>query len=121
MLKHIIFSVTQNKCPKCHKGNVFVKAGSVINPLNTHQLQNALIFIDGDDQLQINWVLQQPQKSKIILVGGSPFDLMEVYERTFYFDQGGQLVKKLDIHHVPARVSQEGTKLKIEEVVVEAK
>ncbi|MBL8676359.1 MAG: type-F conjugative transfer system protein TraW [Alphaproteobacteria bacterium] len=112
---------------KDHEGRVFHRAGTKINPLHTHSLSSLLVFLDGEDKAQVNWVektyLQIPQHPKIILTSGSPFQLMEQWEHRdyppVYFDQGGKLTKKLGIHHVPAVVVQEGLKLKISEIVVQ--
>jgi conjugal transfer pilus assembly protein TraW len=109
---------------KDHQGQVFQQAGTVINPLHFHSLTKPLLFIDGDDADQVNWALKQQEHHqqanqslpKIILVKGSPFDLMERHDASFYFDQSGILVKKLGIRQVPAHVSQSGEVLTIEEV-----
>jgi len=101
---------------KDHKGQIFQKAGTSVNPLMMRSMMKTLIFIDGDDDEQVDWALQQPHK--IILVSGSPFDLMEAHDKEFYFDQHGKLTSKFSIKHVPARISQEGFLLKIEEIVL---
>jgi conjugal transfer pilus assembly protein TraW len=106
---------------KDQDGNVFHKKGTRVNPLRYRSLTRALVFMDGDDAGQVEWAAQQTKakgKAKIILTKGSPFDLMELWGRPVYFDQGGRLIAKLGIRHVPAVVSQEGLKLRIEEVVV---
>lgn len=103
-----------------HEGRIIQTAGTVINPLNTVSLSKALLFIDGDDEAQVSWALKQNKKDgppKIILVKGSPFELMEHHETHFYFDQGGTITKKLQISHVPARVTQSGLLLQVEEVM----
>ena len=53
---------------------------------------------------------------KLILTKGAPLALMEELKAPVYFDQGGFLVKKLGIHHVPAIVTQEKLRLRIEEI-----
>ncbi len=107
---------------KDHQGNIFVTAGTIVNPLDTHHLQQSLVFIDGDDQAQVDWALQENNmNTKIILINGEPFDLIDKYEQAFYYDQGGKLVEKFGIYQVPARVSQENKSLKVEEILIEAK
>lgn len=103
---------------KDHKGRVFHKKGTKVNPLKHISLSHSLIFIDGDDEQQVAWASQK-KKVKIILVSGSPFGLMEAWNRPIFFDQEGRLTSKLGIRQVPAVVSQEGLKLKISEVVLE--
>lgn len=107
---------------KDHNGIVFHKAGTTINPLDSHHLKQPLLFIDADDSEQVNWVRNvKDSLSKIILVKGAPFELMKILESPVYFDQGGTIVKKLGIKQVPARVQQDDKKLLITEVLLEEK
>ena len=102
---------------KDSKNNVFIKAGTSVNPLAYQKFTKLLLFINGDIDEQITWALKQaPQQNKIILTQGSPFKLMQEHEVRFYFDQGGALVNKFKIEQLPARVSSNGQTLKIEEV-----
>jgi len=106
---------------KDHTGNVFAKKGTKVNPLETVSLSHALLFFDGDDEQQKAWVNDQRQQNKIklILIKGSPLALSEEWQAPVYFDQGGSLIEKLKIKHVPVLVMQEGMRLRIEEVEVE--
>lgn len=101
---------------KDHKGQIFYGKGTKVNPLNYQSLTKPLLFIDGDDQEQMNWAMTQDSQALVILVKGSPFELMETLNRSVYFDQNGVLVKRLGIGQVPARVTQEGKHLLIEEI-----
>lgn len=107
---------------KDHEGRLLHKAGRSVNPLDYLALREALIFIDGDDQRQINSAIdfrrRQNNKCKIVLVKGSPSRLQSKYKVIIYFDQGGVLVKKLGITQTPAAVIQEGKLLKITEFKV---
>ena len=104
---------------KDHQGTVFHAKGTKVNPLDYMSLSKPLLFIDGDNQPQVEWVLAQDSQSPqalIILVKGSPFELMEQLDRSVYFDQEGALTKKLGIFQVPAKVTQQGKHLLIEEI-----
>jgi conjugal transfer pilus assembly protein TraW len=103
---------------KDHQGKVFHSAGTRVNPLQFHSLTHFLVFINGDDPLQVAWVQANYSTAKIILVQGSPFDLMEQWDKPIYFDQGGKLTTKLGVKHVPAIVKQEGLMLKVSEIVL---
>ena len=70
-----------------------------------------MLFIDGDDELQVKFALKG--QAKIILVKGSPLKLQRKEKIWIYFDQGGILTSKLGITQVPALVVQEGLQLKI--------
>jgi conjugal transfer pilus assembly protein TraW len=75
-----------------------------------------LIFIDGDDESQVQWAISQT--SKIILINGAPLELEKLHNQLFYFDQGAVLTSKFGIEEVPAKVSQQGKKLLVEIVPI---
>jgi conjugal transfer pilus assembly protein TraW len=102
---------------KDHQGRIFHAKGTKVNPLDYKSLSNPLLFIDGDDEAQVGWAKEQNPNSQIILIKGSPFELMEKLDRSVYFDQEGVLVKKLGIQQVPAKVTQQDKHLLFEEVV----
>lgn len=96
-------------------GHVLVKAGTKVNPFKTVHLHEVLIFFNGDDATQGNWVLHHYQHYKwvkFILTGGDIRDAAKAFGR-IYFDQYGHLTQKLHIKHVPAIAQQQGLKWKI--------
>lgn len=107
---------------KDHQGRVFAKKGTRINPLETVTFSQNLIFLDGDDEEQLVWVQKQCSKSignnsvRLILVKGAPLELSEELGIPVYFDQNGILSKKLGVQHVPAVVSQDNLRLRIQEI-----
>ena len=90
------------------KGRIFARKGDRFNPLDTVNLSKPLLFIDGDDEKQIQWAISKSEfwKSKIILVKGTPLKLQERLKRDIYFDQHGFITNKLVITQVPAIVFQ---------------
>jgi conjugal transfer pilus assembly protein TraW len=109
-------SITVPYALKDHKGKIFHGKGTKVNPLNYQSLTKPLLFIDGDDQPQIEWAIAQVPLALIILTRGSPFELMEKLDGPVYFDQEGTLTKKLGIFQVPAKVTQQDKHLLIEEI-----
>ena len=111
---------------KDHTGQIFYKKGTKINPLETVSLSQNLLFFDGDDDEQVAFAKEKlKEKSKenlkessvkLVLVKGAPLALSEELKIPVYFDQSGLLTKKLGIHHVPALVTQEGMRLRVEEI-----
>jgi conjugal transfer pilus assembly protein TraW len=99
-----------------HEGNIIVKGGTTLNPLDHVDWGRPLIFINGKDEKQVAWALKQ--EGKLVLTNGSPFELNEKHNFWFYFDQGGALTEKFGISQVPAIVSQEGKMLKISEIKI---
>lgn len=103
------------------EGMVIVTPGTKVNPLDTVSLSKALLFIDARDPAQVGRARkildERGGKVKVILTGGSYLDLMRRWKRPVFYDQQGALTDKLGIRHVPALVSQEGKKLKIEEIL----
>lgn len=105
---------TQSKDIKDAEGNILVLAGTTVNPLEELNWGEPFIFIDGENQEQVEWARRQ--QGKIILVNGSVLEISDQISRAVYFDQGGSLIDKFGIKHTPAIVGQEGLRLKIEEV-----
>ena len=107
---------------KDHKGNVFHRKGTKVNPLDTNPFRCPFLFVDGDDPEQVAWAIRQHQaagpvhKPKIILVQGAPLELSKELNLPVYFDQSGVLVNKFGIGQVPAKVSQKGKALRVEEI-----
>ena len=99
-----------------HQKRVIVKAGTTVNPLNYLSWGEPLIFIDGDDVNQLAWAIKE--KGKIILVKGSPITLQQQIKQIVYFDQAGILTRKFGITQVPARVSAENQRLRIDEIML---
>ena len=103
------------------EGKVIVAPGTKMNPLDTVSLSKTLLFIDARDAAQVGRARsildERGGKVKVILTGGSYLDLMRRWKRPVFYDQQGQLTDKLGIRHVPALVSQEGKRLRIDEIL----
>lgn len=101
-------------------GKVLFPAGTKKNPLEVVSLSKHLLFFDSRDERQVERAAGLLQRYggrvKPILVGGSYLDLMKRWKVPVYYDQHGALVKRLGITHVPALVSQEGLRLRIDEL-----
>jgi len=114
-------SITVKQNLADHQGRVFAYAGQTVNPfdkLPNYFLQ--LIFIDGDDEEQVEFALGKNRlnSAKIILVRGDIIDLMQKHKIRMYFDQQGLLVKKFSLDKFPTIIQREGKKLKIQEVAL---
>lgn len=105
-------------------GTIVLPGTTPYNPLQTTQLDETLIFYDARVKNQIAWArkqvdyLQKQLKGnvKLILVGGDWAAQSRVVKQRVFFDQGGRIVNQLGITHTPAIVTQEGLRLKIDEV-----
>nr|WP_254447751.1 type-F conjugative transfer system protein TraW [Sphingomonas sp. ID1715] len=113
-------TITVEKDLRDGQGRVVVHAGTRVNPLDTVPLRQKLVFLDGDDAAQVAWARAHTTAldAKLILVAGSPFDLMKAEQRRFYFDQSGTLTRHFGIHAVPALVEQTGRTLRITELLI---
>ena len=102
-------------------GRVIVAPGTRINPLDTVSLSRSLLFIDARDAPQLarakQLIDERGGRIKVILTAGSYLESMRRWQRPVFFDQEGQLTTKLGIRHVPALVSQEGKRLRVDEIL----
>lgn len=104
-----------------HKGRVLVKQGTFINPLDRVQLTSTLLFFDGDDKEQLDWVTQEAlkyPKVKLILTSGSVKSTVTKLKQAVYFDLNGFLITKFHIRHLPAKVAQHEYHLVVSEVAL---
>ncbi|OIQ99304.1 hypothetical protein GALL_187150 [mine drainage metagenome] len=104
------------------KGELLFAAGLRKNPLEVVSLSRHLLFFDARDRRQVvraqQLIASYQGRVKPILVGGSYLELMKSWRIPVYYDQQGRLTRRLGIHQVPALVSQEGLRLRIDELVV---
>lgn len=105
------------------QGKLLFTAGSRVNPLTQWHWTKTLIFFDGDDPNQVEWLEKYNQKIKaqslLILVQGSIHQTsLHFPHQKIYFDQGGKLVRRLGITQIPATVSSTSTALQITEVKI---
>lgn len=101
-------------------GQVLAKANDVVNPLQYMPLTRHLVFFDQSDKDQVVWAMNIMKKYegrvKPILVAGEPLTLTRQWKQQVYFDQSGYLVRRFGITQVPALVSQQGMKIRIDEM-----
>ena len=104
------------------QGELLFAAGTRKNPLEVVSLSRHLLFFDARDPRQVSRARQlialYQGRVKPILVGGSYLDLMQSWHVPVDYDQQGLLTRRLGVTQVPALVSQEGLRLRIDELAV---
>lgn len=102
------------------QGELLFAAGTQANPLDVVSLSRHLIFFDARDARQVRrareLMAHYQGRVKPILTGGSYLDLMKSWRIPVYYDQQGLLTRRLGITQVPALVSQDGRRLRIDEM-----
>jgi conjugal transfer pilus assembly protein TraW len=113
-------SVTLENDLADHNGQVFARAGTVVNPMAFSRFQKRIILFDGDDPDQVAFALSEGGEldTLLVLVNGDPLGLMREHGRRFYFDQDAVLVKRFGIQNVPAVAQRADPFMQIEEIVV---
>ncbi|MFC1040030.1 type-F conjugative transfer system protein TraW [Pasteurella multocida] len=92
-----------------HQGNVFAKKGQVVNPFDITDFGQTLIFIDGTDDSQIDWIQHfkaDTEIVKIILTNGNLKKVSDTLDEAIYFDQKGVLINRFGIKAVPTIIDQ---------------
>ena len=116
------------------KGEVLFPKGFQINPFDATtwpnggglppiQLTKQLAFLDGDDERQIAWAKAYREQHpnviiKWILTNGEPEKVFKALNERIYFDQQGNITRKLTIKHIPTLAKQDGKRWKMQEFTV---
>lgn len=102
------------------QGRLIFAAGTRKNPLEVVSLSRHLLFFDARDPRQVKHARElsgrYAGRVKPILTGGSYLDLMRAWRIPVYYDQSGTLTRRFGIRQVPALVSQDGLRLRIDEL-----
>ena len=102
------------------QGKLLFPSGTKVNPLDYAPLTQFLLFFDQREKAQVAFAMRFIEQSKArvkpILVGGEPLKLMRQWKREVFYDQGGVLSRKFLLKQSPAIVSQEGNRLRIDEI-----
>lgn len=102
------------------KGQVLFPAGTLVNPLDYAPLTQTLLFFDQRERSQVTFakrfLTEAKARVKPILVGGEPLKLMRQWKREVFYDQGGVLSRKFLLKQVPALISQDGNRLRVDEI-----
>ena len=102
------------------RGQVILPAGARFNPLDRVSLERPLLFFDGRDARQVQYVRRHiAEKGRavvLIVVGGAARNLQQKLALPIYADPSGVLSTKFRIKALPAIVSQEGRALRVDEV-----
>ena len=102
------------------KGSLLFPSGTKVNPLDYAPLTQMLLFFDQRERSQVAFakrlIEQSSTRVKPILVGGEPLKLMRQWKREVFYDQGGVLSRKFLLKQSPAIVSQDGKRLRIDEI-----
>ena len=102
-------------------GHVVIPKGYSYNPLKYGNLKHKYLFVDARDPKQENLAFQflhDDITHRVVLTGGSYADMSRKIHRQVFYDQSGYLTKRFGITEVPAYLSQEGMKIKIEVVAL---
>jgi conjugal transfer pilus assembly protein TraW len=102
------------------KGQVLFPAGTRVNPLEYARLTQTLLFFDQRERSQVafakRFLTEAKARVKPILVGGEPMKLMRQWKREVFYDQGGVLSRKFLLQQVPALITQDGNRLRVDEI-----
>lgn len=119
---HVDPSFTLDRNITDGQGRLLYAAGTRRNPLDVVSLSRRLLFFDARDRRQLararELIARYEGQVKPILTGGSYLELMQAWRVPVFYDQQGTLTRRLGIEQVPALVSQEGPRLRIDELAL---
>lgn len=104
------------------KGNVLYPKGTHVNSLGyMPTYRPCWLFFNADDEAQMRWAEKQNNQCsnpKFILTSGTIDSTEKRLNAVIYFDQEGRITRKLNIEHVPARVTRKENQLLIVEMAI---
>ena len=98
------------------KGDYLARKGDTLNPLLVMKPEKGFLFINGEDDTQIDFAKQHLEHFDVILVAGSPLDAERQLKVPVFFDQGGYLTTHYGIKQVPAFLIVDHNLLLVREV-----
>jgi len=101
------------------KGGILYPAGYTFNPLDYTSLRAIYIFINGDDERQVNWFKKSPYakdiRTKLILAGGEYWKLQKDLNRqVFYLSK--IMADRFQLDVVPSIVVQKKSYVQVKEI-----
>ena len=102
-------------------GILYIRAGSVVNPLDKVTLHSTLIFFNGNSEEQVRWVqhyllAHDDRALKLIVTEGDVGPLGRLLHRPVYW--ANQLMyDRFGVVAVPSLVTQEGNRFRVQEIV----
>jgi len=115
-------SITLDRDLMDHRGAVFARAGTRINPLEYSHFNQRIVVFDGDVPEQVAFALSEGNEldTLLVLTNGAPLELMRSHGRRFYFDQDGQITSRFQITRLPSVITRGDRVMVVEEVPVGA-
>lgn len=113
-------SITLERDLMDHRGQVFARAGTRINPLDYSHYNQRIVVFDGDDPDQVAFALSEGNEldTLLVLTNGAPLELMRAHGRRFFFDQDGQITSRFQITRLPSVITRSNRVMVVEEVPV---
>lgn len=104
------------------KGQILYAQGTHVNALQQiPSYTPCWLFFNADDEAQLHWAAQQITRCKnpkLILTGGAINSAENKLNAVIYFDQAGNITRKLHIAHVPTKVTRLQNSLLIQEQAI---
>ena len=113
-------SVTVERDLADHRGQVFARAGTRINPLEYSRFSKRIVMIDGDDPDQVAFALKSGNEldTLIVLTNGPSLALMREHGRRFWFDADGQMAQKFSVVAVPSVITRADPVMRVDEIAL---
>ena len=113
-------SITLERDLRDHRGVVFARRGTVVNPLHYSRFNQRIVVFDGDDPTQVAFALREGNEldTLLVLINGAPLELMRQHRRRFYFDQHGQITSAFGLTKVPSEILRGKDAMWVREIVL---
>ena len=104
------------------KGGILYPKGYTFNPLEYMFYPKVLVVINGDDKEQVEWfrtsLYYGDSKVKLLLSGGSYYDLALQFKRPVYY-LNSAIADKFNLQSTPSIIFQNGGVMEVWEIAIE--
>ena len=114
-------SITVERDLADHRGVIFARAGSRVNPLDYSAFSKRIVVIDGDEPAQVAFALAEGNEldTLIVIARGAPLELGRQHGRRFWVDQQNVILGRFGVERVPTVITRQDPNFLIEEIPLE--
>lgn len=103
-----------------NNGKILYPKGFKFNPLDYQTLHYQMIVINGNNQEEINWLIKDNIKYKILLSDGNYQEVSKLLNQPVFYAIP-KITDKFNLKYTPSVITQIGNKIEVKEICISCK